>query len=126
MKVLNPQEVARIQAEVLEEARAGGCHEVPRSGPGTVREVVEPVPELEEHWDVWKSLPLTSSRRRLGPAVVGVKRLIRALLGMHDRELLRRQRLFNEAAKDELQALRQQVAQLRAELRALQRGRGQP
>jgi hypothetical protein len=126
MKRVKAEDVARVQQEVLEEARTrtartqgeGGRRNVLRPAPR-----VEPVRELEENWDVWRALPLSSHRPAIGPAVVAAKKLMLTLLASHDRELLRRQRLFNEATKNELQQLRQQVTQLRAELRALKRSR---
>jgi hypothetical protein len=78
-------------------------------------------PQLEESWDVWVMPPLSSHRGWRGRPVVWVKKALLFALKLHNRELLRRQREFNRAVKDELTVLQHRVGELQAQLADLQR-----
>jgi FkbM family methyltransferase len=72
--------------------------------------------DLDSNWDVWVHSHIPSHRRYLGAPVQLAKRLALWVLGPHDRELLRRQREFNAAARKHLKELAARVAELEQKL----------
>lgn len=71
-----------------------------------------PPRELDDDWDVWKIAPITSHRGLLGLPIVWAKKASLRLMRLHDRELLRGQRAFNAAVREELRQLRESVGRL--------------
>jgi hypothetical protein len=109
--------VAALMERVREEARRLEAELPPRPP----RRAAGVPPRLEENWDPWRPAEVTSHRGWAGLPVVLLKRALLRALGPHDRELLRRQRAFNQAALEELVQLRELVAELREEVAALRR-----
>ncbi len=74
------------------------------------------IPELDQTWDVWVQGEIPTHRPIIGLPIRLAKRALLKLLGPHDRELLRRQREFNLAARDQLLRAHQRIDALEKEL----------
>jgi len=72
--------------------------------------------DLDSTWDAWLRTHVPSHRRLIGKPVQLAKRLTLWALGPHDRELLRRQRDFNLAARRHIKELSARVEELEKKL----------
>lgn len=114
------EEAARRLPEKLRTAREHS-NQPPQAGspPISARRPSRKQVEIEENWDVWETDRVTTHRGIKGLPVVVVKKMLLALLKPYSRELLKRQRAYNEAVKTELIEIRQELATLRAKLDGL-------
>ncbi len=78
--------------------------------------------DLDASWDVWLRTHVPGHRKYLGKPVQLAKRLALWVLGPHDRELLRRQRDFNLAARRHIKELSARVEELEKKLGVLDVG----
>lgn len=111
MQTAEKPDVRAIMREIAEAARRIEA-EPPRRRRTRKASVTPSVLALEENWDVWEPLPVTTHRGWKGIPVVLLKRVALLALKPHDRELLKKQREYNWALKTEIQHLRTTVVSL--------------
>lgn len=111
-----PPDVSALMREIEDAARRIEAEQPPAVRRPRRVPAAEPVHALEHGWDVWNLDEVRTHRGWKGVPIVVAKRTLLKVLGPYGRELLRRQREFNRASKDEIQTLRQSVVELRAEL----------
>lgn len=120
MKDAKP-DIAALMQEIS--AAAVKIAQEPRKGRARRSRVAQPLPVagLEDNWDVWAPVRVTTHRGWRGLPIVALKRGLLAVLGAHNRELLKRQREFNRVVKGEITQLRQAVHRLTSELAELRK-----